>query len=148
MDARQNRRVERRYGATAELACVRAREAELGGALAPLPVERDRIDIMALPAPRLERRCLRRTRSALATARQLLLDLRATPTELLKHLPRDAGDVGDPIPHRRPRDTEVTRELSPQARLVQVAGCLRVRVQTATIERRPAPVVGLHQIRH
>jgi hypothetical protein len=116
MDARQNRGVERRYRVTAELARVRAREeSELGGALAPLPVERDRIDVIILPASRLERRGLRCVWSALAAARQLLLDLFATPTERPKHVPRHASDVGDPIPHRRPRDTEVARELSPQA---------------------------------
>ena len=63
-----------------------------------------------------------------------------------KHRRRHAVDVGDPVAHRSPRHPELASQQRPQPRLVEVAGRLRVRVDPATVERRPAPVGAEHDV--
>ena len=143
-----HRRIQRpRRPAPNERPNLLGRQAEARRPPPPLRNQLLRADPVVLAPARLQRRDLRGGSGTGATPRELGLDLRPPPAERAQHRRRHTSDVGDPVPHRRPLDTELARQLSPQPRLVEVSGRLRVRIDPPPIERRPAPVRTEREVR-
>jgi hypothetical protein len=134
-------------GAAKRAAKLEAAEPVLGRAGAPLlaqPIDRDAV--LLAPA-RLERRHLRGPRRPLAARRHVLEDLGPPLREVLDDRTRHADDVRGSALGHMPAQTQPLRQLGPQRRLVQVARGLRMPVEQAPIESRPAAVGTLRRVR-
>ena len=121
-------------------------EPELPCALAPFRNELLRRDAVVLGPSSGERGDLRGAGARRTASLELGLDVRPPPAER----PQDRRQGRRRRRRSRcapaPTTPELARQQRPQPRLVEVAGGLRVRVDPATVERRPAPVGAEHDV--
>ena len=123
-------------------------ESKLRSPRPPLPDELVRADPRVLRPPRRQRGRLSRASAGRSALGHRGIDLSAPPAERPHHVSRHTDDLRDPLPHRRPLDAELARQLTAQHRLVDEARRPRVRIQPPPIERRPPPIEPAPEIRH
>ncbi len=75
-------------------------------------------------------------------------DVRGTRRELLQHHIGQVFDVGDPVDHRPPLDTETASEFGAQGEVVGGRGGALVEFEGAGIQRQPPPIRRVDTVRH
>src|SRR5581483_10013458 len=118
------------------------------GLVVPALLERRAVNAVVLVAAGVEGGDVRGAHPDFTTLLHALRDLDGTIREGEDHRALESRDVGLAVDHGTPLHTKGLGEFLAQLRLVDVAARFGIRVQQAAVERAPAAVVAVDQVRH